>query len=267
MKYYVGVGQFKVIQFNPDKEWLAGIGVKTSKDPNYLGEHKGFKTTKIVVALQNIEYNFVTFCTFPLREEIVKSKAGKFCFLNTRGMSSWSESEEELLSSFVAKSDDIFQAYDGELVLYDFLRVWLNKSEDQLNFNRGKWFKGDFSELNRRLRDSEAGLVGGSVTLELNQTKLMMKVYNKKFIPAEEVVNFQGKVFGDTYLSELRKQDRINKDKELTAAHKKYFKDWEKLLLSMNDMFYPCQDFYFNGGIKPYVAAENLILTDELVIK
>lgn len=260
MKYYVGVGTLKIIRFNPDMAWLNKFKIKATKEPVYVGEKNGVKTAKIVVAFQNMEYNFLTFATFEVRDELLVSKAGKYCFINQFGMTQWKASEEELTSGFFMKGA-VYEAIEGEPALMDLFKLWLKGSEDPINFNRSLWFNGQFYELNNRLR--EANYVGGACTLEITPKSLKSKVYNKKFIPEEQVSKFANQVYGEPYIKKLKEQERNNK----TATDKVYFEDWEQLLLSMNSTFYPCQDFFYNGGIKPYVAAENLVLTDDVLIK
>lgn len=263
MKYYVGVGKFSVIQFNPTREWLNERGMAVKSTPVYTGRDRDIPTAKVVACLQSVEYDFITFATFDLKQTPLTSKAGKTCFINSKYMTSWATDESELSSIF--HGGNVHIAVEGEQHLAEFLKIGM---QDYPQFNVNKWFEGDFSELNQAISNEDFGLVGASVVVETSRDgRLKNKVYTKKFIPEKEVEHFYNSVFGKLMIKKLLEQETINRDKSLTAGHKRYLKDWEKLLAMMNDPYFPCQDFFYNGQIKPYVDKENIITTSDLLIK
>jgi hypothetical protein len=266
MKKYIGIGRFRVEHFCPNKDWLSQkLGLRLAQEPVYISESHDIKACKLVVCLRSWDdHDFYSFATFELTKTPIMSKAKNFCFLNSRGFSAWAKDDENLPAQFYG--EEIYQAHEGEPYLWDLFKFWLGKSEDGINFSRELWYQGDFSQLNSRVRDRDVHHVGACAVIEDNiHRNFKNKIYNKKFIPVEEVEHFKGKSYSVEYIQELIKQDRKNKNKDLPSTEKVFFPEWKKLLVSLNDPFYPCPDLYHNGGLQEFDNSK--LLPDDLLIK
>lgn len=258
----VGIGQFEILGFSPTKEKLNRLlgSEKITKEIEYSDGD----SCKIVVVLKEVGDKFITFATFNLKKHQARSKANNYAFYNRSGDIRWGRSENDLPSTFYLDGE-VYPVYEGQEGLLDLLKCSLKRAEGNgLVFDTKRWWEGNFSELN----NLEFNTLGASVVIEsFLEDKQKNKAWTKKFCPGSQTERFRNQVYGLDYLKTLRKQDLINKDKEAPKENKRFFEDWEKLLLLQNDPLYPCPYFFYNGYLKIYVPTDNPINDNKRVIK
>lgn len=251
----VGIGEFEIVAICPSKDQLNKIlGTNYKKDIEYVREGG----VKVVVVLKDVTSDFHCFATFELEKTLLKSKSGNFAFLNKAGNIAWATSEESLPATHFLNGE-VIQLNKGEDLFYGLLSKVCSFAE----LDRSKWYKGNFLEVMGELSAN----VGASVVVDMTVQGAKNNVYTKQFILATEVDRFRNQVYGETYIKDLLQQDAKNKDKNVPRDEKKFFANWQKLLVTMNNPQYPCGSYFYNGYLKTYIPTDNPMETDEVLIK
>lgn len=186
IKRYVGVALVYVLAVNPTKEQLSEIyGRDVEKDPEYITEKENVKTVRLDFILKTNEnkcggINLITKISFFVRDSFKYNKENtKTQVIDKYGRTAWATKEElknktvPQYSSGPANIDqDYRQCYDGEELLTDFLKTYLNiPNVQRFDSKENKWitvdnpkasearldhvadyFKGNFKELEDALK-------------------------------------------------------------------------------------------------------------------
>lgn len=183
-KKFIGFAPMKVVAINPSKQELeALLGRELQKDTEYIGTRENVEWSRIDFWLKPAEENspipLIKHSIF-LRRQAMKSQSGKNKVVDRYGNTAWVTDEEfkaqAVPKSAAGKALGIIPPYelccDGQDVLIDFLRPWLNipsalrydsktgfipkdkaeleKSECHLDNFKNYW-KGDVSEIKNLL--------------------------------------------------------------------------------------------------------------------
>lgn len=168
---WVGVENFSVIAFNPDKSELEAIlDTEIENEPVYTKEDKdGNPMSNISVWLKGEESGQKFNMRINLIDKDRISQSGKTQYINSVGITSYSDDKANLPEWFTHFTDrekniigdkSVRVAKVGEEELYSFLRAWLYldyfKPETELVLNFKKLIIGDVRELNELIKSEFA---------------------------------------------------------------------------------------------------------------
>lgn len=181
-KLYVGVGEIKILAFNPDVQTLHKVmnwdlkedaqEIEYTKDDVVIkykenGEEKELTTNQVTVDIwyQEITTNLKNKIRFTVVNAPRVNRDGtKTQYINQHGLTCWVENESNLPDWFKEVKDrngkvykrQYRKAFIGEEFLFDFIAKWtcLNKWNLENNLflsNMKKFWTGDLKELNNLL--------------------------------------------------------------------------------------------------------------------
>jgi hypothetical protein len=186
VKYWQGVGNFKVVAINPTMEEAIAIGVNLKNEPNYTNIQVGTNVrNKIVFFVRNEEHDITTRVEFLVSPDIEVSQNGNQRIINNRGRHTWSKDIATLkanpkMSWF--NTEKARYAYVGEAELIDFISAWANVASDgEVSLDTiDVIVKGNVTELRKlmaSIRDNEVKLLLGVKVAD--DGKLYQQVYGK----------------------------------------------------------------------------------------
>ncbi len=181
---FIGFASMKVVAINPSRQELESLlGRELQRDTEYISMRENIECSRIDFWLKPVDENspipLIKYTAF-LKRQAMKSQAGKNKVIDRYGNTAWVTDEEfknqAVPKSAAGKSLGIIPPYelccDGQDVLVDFLRPWLNipnalrydaavgfvpkdkaeleKSECHLDNFKNYW-KGDISEIKNLL--------------------------------------------------------------------------------------------------------------------
>ena len=153
----VGLFEANVVAINPtNEEYKDVLGIELSEDSkatNYLGETRDGNTyLRVDVWLQEVknQENFKVSFFLEDRERENRDQTKKQ-YLNSVGMTSWADDENNLFDWF-KENREYRVAFIGEEDLYDFLRTWLGQldyrsAETTLTLDWSKLMRGNVKDL------------------------------------------------------------------------------------------------------------------------
>jgi len=205
IKLYTGIVGAQVLAINPSLEEINSFGVNfqnaiTYTDVNNDGNERvridvWFKCTtpdSDVAAtnpgLKDIQ-NLVTKVSFFLSNRFKANNEGtKLGFINNFGQNAWAEiipdaTEPNLPSESWFRTEGIRQAYDGEDVLINFIRNWVNAGKnDEMSLDNVKdIILGKFGELQSLVPTYKNNVVRIMLTVVVKDNKYYQSVYNRFF--------------------------------------------------------------------------------------
>jgi hypothetical protein len=210
----VGLDVFEVVAVNPTSQQMSKIYGSEPKDTDkelvYVDEKDGEDRVKITFIVKGKVTDKISKVTFFLVDKERKSKDGKNQFINQVCQTAWAFDEEQLPTFFTQFQDkdknkladkSYRTAMEGEGDFYEFVRgvlrkVNYNSTETEVKFNFKKMLKGDFSELNSIVTDSEyadnftAMWYVRNVETE-NGVKTYNEVFHKSILPPDFYNKFE----------------------------------------------------------------------------
>jgi hypothetical protein len=210
----VGLDVFQVIAVNPTSEQMSKIYGNEPKDIDkelvYVDEKDGEDRVKISFIVKGKVSDKISKVTFFIVDKERKSKDGKNQFVNQVCQTAWAFDEDQLPTFFTEFQDkeksklgnkSYRTAMEGEGDFYEFVRAVLrkvnyNNTETEVKFNFKKMLKGDFSELNTIVTDTEyadyftALWYVRNVETE-NGVKTYNEVFHKSVLPADFYNKFE----------------------------------------------------------------------------
>ena len=170
IKYWTGVGNFKVVGINPTMEEAKALGVNLRSEPVYTDVQIGDNVrNKIIFFVKNEENNILTRVEFLVSPDLEVSRQGNSRIINDYGRHTWGASVEAIkanpkMSWFSTTNATL--AYVGQCALTDFVAAWANvASEGKITFDTiAQIVKGNVTELRQLLasiRDNEVRLMLG----------------------------------------------------------------------------------------------------------
>lgn len=269
----VGLFQFKVIAINPtESEFQNKLGIELKEDSKaaeYIGESRDGNTTlRVDVWVEQIvkaeETPFRNKITFFLEDKKRENKDGtKYQFINSVGVCSWAEDENDLAEWFT-KGRDVRQAYAGEEDLYNFLRSWLNQLdyrhvETTLLQEWKKLMKGNVKDLRDQVNGEWCGELIAMATVITRERDGEIKeyqgIYNKAFLPTYVLKNFRLVDYSDEIVLE-----------QLSKKKTKDLKIYEKFVLNVTGE-YGCKDYYTFKDLADYNPDENVVSGNQSLIE
>ena len=205
IKLYTGINSARVLTINPTLEQLQAIGINFQNPITYIDQNNdGLDRTRIDVwfkcckadsdiilanpGLKSVE-ELITkvsfFLTDRFKANLEKTKLG---FINSFGQSAWAENAPgaeklNLPTETWFKSNGVRQVYDGEDVLINFIRNWVNAGrEDEVFLEDVKAvIKGNAEELQSLVKPYQDNNVRIMLTVTIKDGKYFQAVYNKYF--------------------------------------------------------------------------------------
>ena len=186
VKYYTGVGNFKVVAINPTMEEAQAIGVNLRTEPEYTDIQVGENVrNRITFFVKNTEKDIITRVDFLVYPEKRVSQNGNVQIINEYGRHTWGASVEAVaanpkMSWF--KTENANEAYIGQAELTDFVAAWANVASDgKITFDTiDNIVRGNVTELRQlmaSIADNEIRLLlGVKVT---DEGKQYQTVYSK----------------------------------------------------------------------------------------
>jgi len=186
IKYWQGVGNFKVVAINPTMEEANKIGVKLKTEPKYTDIQVGDNVrNKIVFFVKNEEKEILTRVEFLVASQQEISQNGNKRIINNFGRHTWSKDIDTLKANSKMswfKTEKARYAYVGESDLIDFIAAWANVASDgEVALDTiDVIVKGNVSELRKlmnSIKDNEVRLMLGVKVGD--DGKLYQQVYSR----------------------------------------------------------------------------------------
>lgn len=250
----VGLGEFKVVGFNPSREELEKLlGIpELERDPEYLKQDdEGNQKLNLSIWLEHVKADKQLFnLRISLKDTQRTNKDGsKHQYVNTAGATTWADSPENLPSWFLQDGRDNRIAHTGEEELYTFMRSWLNGLELRdpkatLEIDWKKLMRGNVRELIDLMATPYAQTVVALATVRTAENKEgevvdYQQVYNRDFLPGY-------------YMKDFR------------LGGKKVPKQVQKFIDRIEDPEYGCKEFFglTLGPLQTYNPEQNIATSE-----
>lgn len=251
-----GFFEGEVLAINPTREALEKILDTTlEKDPEYLSEDHGVKRLNLNVWVKNLKDGKVRVIKFFLKDFPRMNKDGsKRQFINDVGMTTWSDTEDNLQGWFRERPYRV--ANEGEEELYNFAVTWLNKldtrdAETVLHFDWSKLMKGNVKEISDEINGEFCGTICPLVMIRTvnkdGQPAEFEQVYNKEFLPGYAIKQIRLRKIDRGFIESARMTERKKRNK------------LQKFILNVTDPSYGVKDFYTLGELTPYDPSKNIV--------
>ena len=270
----VGLFECNVVAINPTiEEYKSKLGIELKEDSKaveYTGKSKDDNNTlRIDFWLKDVKnpelqpFKVTFFLEDKERENLAKTK---YQYINSVGMCSWGESENDLAPWFKGDANnprDVRVAHSGEEELYDVLRTWLSKldyrhADTTLTLDWKKLMKGNVSDLRNQIDgewcDTFVALATVTSKEREGEVKEYQTVFNKGFLPTYTLKQFRVVDYTDS--SVVRK---------LSEKLSTTLKPHERFVLKVTGE-YGCKDYYTLKELEEYNPGENLVSTNDAKI-
>jgi hypothetical protein len=263
----VGLFEANVVAINPtNEEYKDVLGIELSEDSkatNYLGETRDGNTyLRVDVWLQEVknQENFKVSFFLEDRERENRDQTKKQ-YLNSVGMTSWADDENNLFDWF-KENREYRVAFIGEEDLYDFLRTWLGQldyrsAETTLTLDWSKLMRGNVKDLKDQVDGEWCNSIVALATVVTKErdgdTVEYQGVYNKAFLSGYTMRQFR---LVDYTESRIVNQLKSRKPREL--------KPHERFVVKVTGE-YGCKDYYQLKEIEDYNPDENLVASDDYI--
>lgn len=258
-----GFFEGEVVAINPDKEKLEKLlGIELDKDPEYLGKDENEKTKLNLVAwVKDVKTGELRNIRFFLKDiERINQLGTKKQYINDIGMTTWSDTEDNLPDWFASRPYRI--AHEGEEELYNFAITWLNKldtrdAETVLHFDWSKLMKGQVKELTEQINGEYSGTICCLVTMRtINKDGQPMEyeqVYNKEFLPGYAMKQIRLRKIDNSFIEGAK------------STEKKKRSRLQKFVLNVVDSQYGIKDYFTLGELIPYDPSKNIAAGDKVI--
>ena len=263
----VGLFEANVIAINPtNEEYKDVLGIELSEDSkatNYLGETRDGNTyLRVDVWMQEVKNkeNFKVSFFLEDRERENRDQTKKQ-YLNSVGMTSWADDENNLFDWF-KENREYRVAFIGEEDLYDFLRTWLGQldyrsAETTLTLDWTKLMRGNVKDLKDQVDGEWCNSIVALATVVTKErdgeTVEYQGVYNKAFLSGYTMRQFRLVDYTDNKVVNSLKQ---RKPRELRPH--------ERFVVKVTGE-YGCKDYYQLKEIEDYNPDENLVASDDYI--
>ncbi len=263
----VGLFEANVIAINPtNEEYKDVLGIELSEDSkatNYLGETRDGNTyLRVDVWMQEVKNkeNFKVSFFLEDRERENRDQTKKQ-YLNSVGMTSWADDENNLFDWF-KENREYRVAFIGEEDLYDFLRTWLGQldyrsAETTLTLDWTKLMRGNVKDLRDQVDGEWCNSIVALATVVTKErdgeTVEYQGVYNKAFLSGYTMRQFRLVDYTDNKVVNSLKQ---RKPRELRPH--------ERFVVKVTGE-YGCKDYYQLKEIEDYNPDENLVASDDYI--
>lgn len=263
----VGLFEANVIAINPtNEEYKDVLGIELGEDSkatNYLGQTKDGNTyLRVDVWLQEVKNkeNFKVSFFLEDRERENRDQTKKQ-YLNSVGMTSWADDENNLFDWF-KENREYRVAFIGEEDLYDFLRTWLGQldyrsAETTLTLDWTKLMRGNVKDLKDQVDGEWCNSIVALATVVTKErdgeTVEYQGVYNKAFLSGYTMRQFR--------LVDYTDQKVVN---QLKARKPRELRPHERFVVKVTGE-YGCKDYYQLKEIEDYNPDENLVSTDNYI--
>ncbi len=263
----VGLFEANVVAINPtNEEYKDVLGIELSEDSkatNYLGETRDGNTyLRVDVWLQEVknQENFKVSFFLEDRERENRDQTKKQ-YLNSVGMTSWADDENNLFDWF-KENREYRVAFIGEEDLYDFLRTWLGQldyrsAETTLTLDWSKLMRGNVKDIKDQVDGEWCNSIVALATVVTKErdgdTVEYQGVYNKAFLSGYTMRQFR---LVDYTESRIVNQLKSRKPREL--------KPHERFVVKVTGE-YGCKDYYQLKEIEDYNPDENLVASDDYI--
>lgn len=263
----VGLFEANVIAINPtNEEYKDVLGIELneeSKATNYLGETRDGNTyLRVDVWMQEVKNkeNFKVSFFLEDRERENRDQTKKQ-YLNSVGMTSWADDENNLFDWF-KENREYRVAFIGEEDLYDFLRTWLGQldyrsAETTLTLDWTKLMRGNVKDLKDQVDGEWCNSIVALATVVTKErdgeTVEYQGVYNKAFLSGYTMRQFRLVDYTDNKVVNSLKQ---RKPRELRPH--------ERFVVKVTGE-YGCKDYYQLKEIEDYNPDENLVASDDYI--
>ncbi len=263
----VGLFEANVIAINPtNEEYKDVLGIELGEDSkatNYLGETKDGNTyLRVDVWMKEVknEENFKVSFFLEDRERENRDQTKKQ-YLNSVGMTSWADDENNLFDWF-KENREYRVAFIGEEDLYDFLRTWLGQldyrsAETTLTLDWTKLMRGNVKDLKDQVDGEWCNSIVALATVVTKErdgeTVEYQGVYNKAFLSGYTMRQFRLVDYTDPKIVNQLKQ---RKPRELRPH--------ERFVVKVTGE-YGCKDYYQLKEIEDYNPDENLVASDDYI--
>jgi hypothetical protein len=263
----VGLFEANVIAINPtNEEYKDVLGIELNEDSkatNYLGETRDGNTyLRVDVWMQEVKNkeNFKVSFFLEDRERENRDQTKKQ-YLNSVGMTSWADDENNLFDWF-KENREYRVAFIGEEDLYDFLRTWLGQldyrsAETTLTLDWTKLMRGNVKDLRDQVDGEWCNSIVALATVVTKErdgeTVEYQGVYNKAFLSGYTMRQFRLVDYTDNKVVNSLKQ---RKPRELRPH--------ERFVVKVTGE-YGCKDYYQLKEIEDYNPDENLVASDDYI--
>jgi hypothetical protein len=263
----VGLFEANVVAINPtNEEYKDVLGIELSEDSkatNYLGETRDGNTyLRVDVWLQEVknQENFKVSFFLEDRERENRDQTKKQ-YLNSVGMTSWADDENNLFDWF-KENREYRVAFIGEEELYDFLRTWLGQldyrsAETTLTLDWSKLMRGNVKDLKDQVDGEWCNSIVALATVVTKErdgdTVEYQGVYNKAFLSGYTMRQFR---LVDYTENRIVNQLKSRKPREL--------KPHERFVVKVTGE-YGCKDYYQLKEIEDYNPDQNLVASDDYI--
>jgi len=263
----VGLFEANVIAINPtNEEYKDVLGIELneeSKATNYLGETRDGNTyLRVDVWMQEVKNkeNFKVSFFLEDRERENRDQTKKQ-YLNSVGMTSWADDENNLFDWF-KENREYRVAFIGEEDLYDFLRTWLGQldyrsAETTLTLDWTKLMRGNVKDLKDQVDGEWCNSIVAMATVVTKErdgeTVEYQGVYNKAFLSGYTMRQFRLVDYTDPKVVNQLKQ---RKPRELRPH--------ERFVVKVTGE-YGCKDYYQLKEIEDYNPDNNLVASDSYI--
>lgn len=257
-----GFFEGEVLCMNPSKEQLEKLlGITLDRDPEYLSEENGITRLNLNAWVKNVKDGRFRVVKFFLKDvKRVNKDNTKKQYINDVGMTTWSDSEDNLQEWF--KSRPYRVAHEGEEELYNFAVTWLNKldtrdAETVLHFDWSKLMKGNVKEISDQINGEFCGTVCPLVMIRTvdkdGQPTEYEQIYNKEFLPGYAIKQIRLKKIDKGFIESARLTERKKRNK------------LQKFILNVTDPQYGVKDYYTLGELAPYDPNANIASGDKVI--
>ena len=263
----VGLFEANVIAINPtNEEYKDVLGIELGEDSkatNYLGQTKDGNTyLRVDVWLQQVknQENFKVSFFLEDRERENRDQTKKQ-YLNSVGMTSWADDENNLFDWF-KENREYRVAFIGEEDLYDFLRTWLGQldyrsAETTLTLDWTKLMRGNVKDLKDQVDGEWCNSIVALATVVTKErdgeTVEYQGVYNKAFLSGYTMRQFR--------LVDYTDQKVVN---QLKARKPRELRPHERFVVKVTGE-YGCKDYYILKEIEDYNPDKNLVASDNYI--
>jgi len=263
----VGLFEANVIAINPtNEEYKDVLGIELGEDSkatNYLGETRDGNTyLRVDVWMQEVKNkeNFKVSFFLEDRERENRDQTKKQ-YLNSVGMTSWADDENNLFDWF-KENRDYRVAFIGEEDLYDFLRTWLGQldyrsAETTLTLDWTKLMRGNVKDLKDQVDGEWCNSIVALATVVTKErdgeTVEYQGVYNKAFLSGYTMRQFRLVDYTDP---KIVNQLKSRKPRELRPH--------ERFVVKVSGE-YGCKDYYTLKEIEDYNPDDNLVASDSYI--
>jgi len=263
----VGLFEANVIAINPtNEEYKDVLGIELGEDSkatNYLGQTKDGNTyLRVDVWLQQVknQENFKVSFFLEDRERENRDQTKKQ-YLNSVGMTSWADDENNLFDWF-KENREYRVAFIGEEDLYDFLRTWLGQldyrsAETTLTLDWTKLMRGNVKDLKDQVDGEWCNSIVALATVVTKErdgeTVEYQGVYNKAFLSGYTMRQFRLVDYTDPKV--------VN---QLKARKPRELRPHERFVVKVTGE-YGCKDYYQLKEIEDYNPDDNLVASDDYI--